>query len=388
MKDRIVVDFNALDRIVKKLNRAGSDLESAASMLSGVRPTNAGGANLRLNGAGMSLKSVGGTVSAVNVAQAVESYRGAIKRVSSHSRNLASAVKSTSSAFQKAEKSNAGSGKFALPAAATGSVAAAKAVSSSTSEVSSRGCAFKWTTKDTLKVFEKGGIIGSGIYAAGTLINDIRTGGVTAKTVLSMLKGGAGIVEKTAKGFSKNSFDWLGLNTSVVDTGRKSFGEAMGDAVNKYSFGKATKVSDKVAVGAKWAGTVLTVATTGYDNFVNDTEGNSTGRKIAETIGESAVKIGGGIVIGSIATAALSVVGAPAIVTGVVTVAATWAIDKAFEAVTGKGAAEFISDTVLDSASKLATKVGSAAKKAGNAISGWWNTVTRGPQLSGGGGSW
>ena len=88
MENRIVVDFNALDRIARQLNTASSDLDAAMSILSGAYPTRAGGAYVRLNGATIALRSVGGTVSASNVEQVVTNYRGAIKRLGNRSRSL------------------------------------------------------------------------------------------------------------------------------------------------------------------------------------------------------------------------------------------------------------------------------------------------------------
>jgi hypothetical protein len=213
------------------------------------------------------------------------------------------------------------------------------------------------------------------------VIYDAATGAVSAKTYLSAAKGVVKVTEKVAKGFSKNSFDWLGLSSSSLEKTGTSLGEELGKAIDKYNFGKATTTADKVAVVAKWVGSVLTVATTAYDNFTDTTENNSTARKLAETVGESAVKIGGGILIGAAVSAVLGTVGAPALVVGGVTVAATWAINKGFEAVTGKDAAEFISDTVLD-------QLESVAKKAGEVISGWWSSITSPQLVGGGGGSW
>ena len=231
-----------------------------------------------------------------------------------------------------------------------------------------------WTWKDTWKAAKEAGIIGSGIAVAGALI----TGGVNPKTVTDALKYTSKFVGNVAGAASEPSFDWtrlFGFNSGS----RMSLGAALGKQIDKYKFGNAAKVSDKIAVGAKWAGSALTIVSVAIDNF-DKKSGNSFGRAIAETIGESAVKIGAGIVIG----AAASTIGAPAVVTGLITVGVVWAADKAFEAVTGKKAAEAISDFVIDgviaqgkrqidTVKRTAKSIGNAASKIGKKLSGWWN---------------
>lgn len=234
-----------------------------------------------------------------------------------------------------------------------------------------------WSWKDTWKLVGSGGIIGSIISAVGGAI----TGGVSVSNGLNTTKGVAKIIENIAKAVPKTSnasFDWktlFGFNSAITKDTPKSFSKAFGESVDKLKFGNAKTVSDKVAVGAKWAGYGLTAITTVYDNFTDTSENNSTGRKIAESIGETAVKIGEGLLIGAGVTAAFAAagaVGAPAVVVGAVTVGVTWAIDKVCEAITGKDVAEFVSDTVLDTGKKAVHAVGNAAKKVSGAVSGWW----------------
>ena len=248
-----------------------------------------------------------------------------------------------------------------------------------------------WSWKDTWNIPKQFGIVGKTIGTIGGLI----TGGFNPKNILSTAKDAASVVEKTAKAFSGSSFDWkklFGFEAAITSDTPKNFFKAFGEEAGKYNFGNATKVGEKIAVGAKWAGGILTVVTTGWDNFTD--KSNSTGRAVAETIGESAVKIGGGMVISAGVTAgaaALGFVGAPAVAVGLVTVGVTWGINRVSETLTGKGAAELISDTVIDTgigiakgvkkgvtyAGKAITNagkaIGNAASDAGKAISGWWN---------------
>lgn len=232
-----------------------------------------------------------------------------------------------------------------------------------------------WSWKDTWKLVGSGGIIGSIISAVGGAI----TGGVSVSNGLNTTKGVAKIIENIAKAVPKTSnasFDWktlFGFTGATKDL-PKNFGDAFGETFKKnFKFSNAKTVSKKVEVGAKWAGYGLTAITTAYDNFTDTSENNSAGRKVAETIGETAIKLGEGWVIGAGVTAiAAATVGAPAVVIGGVTVLAIWAIDKGCEALTGKSFAEWASDGILDFGEKAINKVGSTAKKVTGAISGWW----------------
>ncbi len=230
----------------------------------------------------------------------------------------------------------------------------------------------------------EGGVVGPLIAIFGGLA----TGGVPKTT-----KDWGGILKKIVKSAgaagkaTTSSFDLktlLGLNVDKKAGG--TFIENLQKQVDKLKWSKADKVGDKIAVGAKWAGYGLTLLTTGYDNFTD--ESNTTfGRKLAETIGETGVKIGEGIVLAAVA----GTLGAPAVLTGALTVGATWGIDYATKYLTKtfmgeeKDFAEFVSDAVLDT-------VGSKVKKAGKAIGGWWKDITspgwRTAYAGGGGGSW
>lgn len=231
-----------------------------------------------------------------------------------------------------------------------------------------------WSWSDTWKMAGTAGIIGSVVSVIGGAV----TGGVSVKTGLSSAKGVAKVVENIARAIPKDSkpFDWktlIGWNKGIPDGTTKSFGNNFEESLRKLKFGNAKTVSAKVAVAAKWAGYALTAVTTVYDNFTDTTENNSTGRKIAESVGETAVKIGEGMLIGTAVTTLLVGTGAPAVVVGVVTVGATWAIDKACEALTGgKDFAETVSDGALDFGTAAIKSVGSAAKKVSKVVSGWW----------------
>lgn len=234
-----------------------------------------------------------------------------------------------------------------------------------------------WSWDDTWNAVDQFGIVGSAISSVGSAI----TGATTAESSLNGIKGSIKVAEKIADGLSdsKTGFDWkrlVGFEKAIKQDTPKKFREALKESFDDLSFGKAKEVSKKVSVGAKWAGHALTAITTTYENFTDTEENNSTGRKIAESIGETTVKIGTDIAVGAAVTAGLAavgVVGAPVVVVGAITVGVTWAVDKVFEATTGKDMAECLSDLVLDTGSKVVDGVGKAAKKVTGAISGWWN---------------
>ena len=237
-----------------------------------------------------------------------------------------------------------------------------------------------WSWDDTWDVVGEFGPVGTGISSVGQFF----TGGVTCKSVLKFAKGAADITGDVAKNISSNtSFDWKSL-TNLKPVQNETAGKVFSDAIDDYNFSKAPNTAGKVAVAAKWVGTGLTVATSAVDNYQEYRDGEiSAVRSVAETVGESAVKVVTGVACKAAATAIVTgiatTVGAPAVATaaaiGVVAVGISWAADKVCEAITGKDLAEATSDLVLDTAEKVGKAVGSAAKKVAGAVSGWWNKL-------------
>ncbi len=230
------------------------------------------------------------------------------------------------------------------------------------------------------------GIIGE----IGSWINELVTGDGDLLTGAKAVKGLVGWSgDLLSWAFSEESDLGTLFGFAMPDKVPGSFSDAIAAQVDKYiwpkgSMGKAVPISDKIDVVCKWAGAGMTVVTTGIENFT-DPE-NSPERAFLETIGESAVKIGEGMLLSSL----LAMTGAPVVVAGIGVVAATWAIDKGFELVTGKNAAEFISDTAIDFVGNVADTisqgaemignavsdaVGNAVSTVGEAVSGWWNNL-------------
>jgi hypothetical protein len=266
--------------------------------------------------------------------------------------------------------------------------------------------AFDWKT--FWKAVGSFGLTGTVIGAIG----QVATGDNRWKDVLT---GGTKVVEKASKYISDNgtSFDWkslLGLNSIITKDSPTTFTEVLKEEISKLNPGKAkstvdeatgavgqtTDTASKISVYAKWAGYLVTAGFTTYENFT-DTENTTLGRKIAESVGESAIKIGKGILAGvavkaaaaaliAVCPASAAVVGS-AVVIGAATVAVTWAADwvagSLIKMWTGKDTVdveETISDFVIDSAVNAYQNVKQKAREAlagaqavGEAVSGWWS---------------
>lgn len=370
MQDRIIIDFNALNRISSKLRKASQEMDDAMDSLSGLYPTKAAGADLQLYDCGCTLSTIHAGVSATNVSSAISNYRSAIRRLSDYSDSLAAAVNDLADDYRKMEKSIAGD-VGVLP--------------QNTEDAASDegGSSFDWTGifnwNNLLKIISSFGVVGPVISTIGQWI----TGGLSTSSVLKMLGYGTKAIGAFAKNVKNNSFDWSKFDwLGLMPKDKMTYGEAFQKQLDSLDFGQATSTSGKIAVAAKWAGHIITVVTEGIENIAVNEEGNSLGRAIAETAGESAVKIVGGIAL----TAALTAVGAPAVVAGVV-VGAVWIVGDAItEHLIGKDMAEAASDLILDTASAaidigkdIAKDIGSAARQAGKAISGWWSSFADKP---------
>jgi hypothetical protein len=242
------------------------------------------------------------------------------------------------------------------------------------------------------------GIVGTVVSTIGGVV----TGGNACDKVSSAVKGVVKVAGQIAKGTSSGSFDWLGLAGKVTLQNALEYSTiegAMAKELQGYSFSNATTVGDKIGVAAKWAGSIVTIASTTSKNF-NDEENATISRKLAESVGESGVKILEGIVVGAgvsaaagamivagIGGAALAPVIGSAVAIGVATAGVTWAIDKICTAATGKEFAEYVSDTYIADSLESAfdsiadSKVGHAVKQAKETVSGWWSSLTT-PQLA------
>lgn len=228
------------------------------------------------------------------------------------------------------------------------------------------------------QALSQAGIIGSILGTLGSTL----TGGDSDDVSDNLME----FVENFGEAFggSEPSFSWQNL------LGLDDYNFA--DDYN-LRFGNGQSVGENVAVGARWAGFILTGLFNGIDNLTGDREGenNLTGRAIAETIGETIADIGvdAGVAFLVSAAAASCGVALPAVVVGGAVVAVGWASDYICETFLGKDLSETVSDFVLDTAEGVwdgvtqaydavtdfaenaCEFIGDAAETAWDTISGW-----------------
>ena len=254
------------------------------------------------------------------------------------------------------------------------------------------------------EILSGAGYIGT-IY---NLINDIRDGkswrdlaktGVdtyrflsgAAKTYNNYKKIGNAVGTKTAMAW------WAKNITGLKPLGRAStaknpFTRFANNLTNKTSpfnaqfknivnnFKRANGVGKAVA---SWG----TVAVNGVLNWFSnkDEQANSNGtmsdgRVIAETITETvvdtALTYGTGIVVGAAVTAALGTVAAPGIVVVAASGAVVAGLNAGVKALTGKTTTEWISDTILDTGEAIGSAVSNAAKNVSESIGSWFGKLS------------
>lgn len=251
----------------------------------------------------------------------------------------------------------------------------------------------------------------SGACYIGTiynLINDIRDGkswrdlaktGVdtyrflsgAAKTYNNYKKIGNAVGTKTAMAW------WAKNITGLKPLGRAStaknpFTRFANNLTNKTSpFNAQFKNIVNNFKGANGVGKAVaswgTVAVNGVLNWFSnkDEQANSNGtmsdgRVIAETITETvvdtALTYGTGIVVGAAVTAALGTVAAPGIVVVAASGAVVAGLNAGVKALTGKTTTEWISDTILDTGEAIGSAVSNAAKNVSESIGSWFGKLS------------
>lgn len=206
------------------------------------------------------------------------------------------------------------------------------------------------------------------------------------KTWGELIKNGEKIWEKVGDAVKTSkdgiNVEWVkglfGLNTKeIIPDALKNTGK-LKQTANGFWSGIKTGASkiNKFNVGA---------------TFIADAFGNvdeyrrgeiSKTRAAWETIVETGVDIGKGVVANGIATGALALLGianTPAVVVGVASVAVVWGADVIFEKITGKKMTELISDKLVDFGEKAVEKAGKMkdylCDKVGNAVNNAKNNV-------------
>lgn len=253
--------------------------------------------------------------------------------------------------------------------------------------------------KGIWEIIGQAGVIGGGVKSIGDLLYSLVTGdtskirdaglalvswGYDGREDIIELAGGVKRAWQDSDVSWKEAVNWkkmLGLEADEILKATKDAGlrgksaaaEAFKKKLASESFKKAGGGLDFWKVG----GVALSVVTNGFSNYDEWKTGKiSTGRAVAETIGETVVDWGKNALIGAGVAAGFAAAGiaAPALAVGAATVAVSVAADWACEKVLGKGVTEAVSDAVLDGAEW----VGSKAKSIGQGISNWWNGLAGG----------
>lgn len=108
MADRIIVDFQALDRISGRLETAARELDQAMSQLARLHVTREAGADVNIDGCGISLKTTGTAVTAGTVSAAVSSFKNAVGDISWYTGRLGTAVHGVYDLFETTENNLSG----------------------------------------------------------------------------------------------------------------------------------------------------------------------------------------------------------------------------------------------------------------------------------------
>lgn len=260
-----------------------------------------------------------------------------------------------------------------------------------------------WSWGDTWKMLGNFGIIGSTLGAIGNVV----TGGWNVNSVLGSAEFVNSIVGGVAGMAGATDAKWkylLGMDDALGTLAGNSGGSfweafkgsAKSQILDDLGFNGAATTADKVKVGTKWAGHVLSLAINGVENY-QEFEGQGAygvARGTAETVVETAVDIGLGIGATALVSAGATVLvsagvitAAPAVAVGAVAAGVVWAANGVCKWVTGgrdlgEVTADFVCDVgegAVELAKKGAEKVADVAKDIGKGVkegvSTAWNKV-------------
>lgn len=230
----------------------------------------------------------------------------------------------------------------------------------------------KWYTK-FFDFFGSFGIIGATteFILNGTVGGDEIT---TGKSLLDLI----GNVAKTgAKIFDGKEFHLFGLNSTVDAIGfRKNLAMQLekfkiNSSNNSVNLTGAEKAANNISAVAKWGGVALTGVSKFIGNYEEYNGDYKNWRMYLETIGETAVSVGTGV----LATAAVGAVlgpGAPVVLVGAIGTGVVMAANWAVKEISGKDLSELVSDTVIDAVQGGVKAIGNGIKSAGKAIASWF----------------
>jgi hypothetical protein len=369
MADRIIVDFQALDRISDRLNAAGRELDQAMSQLACLRVTRDVGADVRISGCGTSLQLTGMTVNAETVSAAVSSYKSAVEKVSWYASKFGSAVQDVSDLFETTEQ-NLSEKKLDTGEATPGSEGMEDEGSDS-----SWGDFFLDYFK---KAIGKAGILGT-IASAAWSSSSSKSVFEGLATYLS--KTGPAYV-KWAKGVNNDEFarSIIGLQKFLKKPATE--GTKWARMTTDFNAGLAKGLTS----GPTWIAAAVSSAFKNYSEYANGDI--SADRAVVEGV----VETGGTVLLGATVAAGVAAVipAAPIVAVGVISTLIICAGDKLVSHFTGKGIVEsagsFVGD-IYDSLKQTFKSTKATVVNGWNAFSQSVSNVFRQP-LPAGGGTW
>lgn len=229
---------------------------------------------------------------------------------------------------------------------------------------------------DLIKIIGGFGFAGSTIsLAAGLAYNP------SVENIGKTAVNGIGLLAKTAKTISQGkTVNMFGLSSTVDAIG---FSENLLQSLESYKYNSSynsanvtgtAKTWQNVGVIAKWGGVALTTVGNFAEN-VEEYEGEFSNPKMyVETIGETSVDVGLGILVGA-GVAAIAGATAPVWAVGVVTTGAVMGINWASEQLFNADLGEVITDTAISMVEQRVERVGNAVKTTAKAISTGWKKI-------------
>lgn len=163
---------------------------------------------------------------------------------------------------------------------------------------------------------------------------------------------------------------------SVADRAKHGFDYGIKNSLRKFN---------KPGDCATEVGGLVVAAAANFFGNLDEYKGNfkdNKGRIIAETVTETAVDWGKGLLIGAAVSAGFAAAGiaAPALAVGAATVVVSGLIDVGWKAITGSkdGLTECISDAIIDGGTKAVKAATKAVKTGWSNVKNGWKCITKG----------
>lgn len=223
--------------------------------------------------------------------------------------------------------------------------------------------------------------------------------GVSFENVKALLGNVVPIVFPLQWAVINSPGDILSLFDGIDDQTEAGFWKNFTSEFTKYFPKKNAKPVSKIKVAGKYGGLVVSTLLSAFNNI---SEGKSKGYNDTRIAGETLIETGVGLVTGALLTAGITAVlgaGAPVVAVGAMSVAASVAINKTVEFLTGgRDIGELASDLILGDdqerkqvvedikktgqnivkfGGETVKNISKAAQDLGNKVADGWNAVTK-----------